>query len=318
MLKTLSLTDYHPTSNGLYSEVLAGLKKGQKELPCKLFYDARGSQLFEQICDLPEYYQTRTEQSIMDRYIEEIAALLGPGCLLIEYGSGSSRKTRTLLDHLPDLAGYVPIDISREHLMRSAVGIAISYPDLEVLPVCADYEAEFQIPTPSRPVSRQVIYYPGSTIGNFHPPDAAAFLRRMRAICGRRCELLIGVDLKKERSILHNAYNDSAGITAAFNLNVLARLNHELGTDFDLDGFRHQAIYNEQAGRIEMHLISLREQRVLLNGSVISFAAGETIWTESSYKYALKEFAALASQAGFTVAKVWTDPQQLFSVQYLV
>ncbi len=316
-LKTLELFDYHPRTDGWYQEVLTGLQKPIKELPSKLFYDERGSQLFDQICNLPEYYPTRVEQSIMDWYINDMVALLGPGVLLIEYGSGSSQKTRILLNHLPRLSGYVPIDISKEQLRQSAAAIAVSYPDLDVLPVCADYEGYYEIPKPTQPVSRRVVYYPGSTIGNFHPADAVAFLKRIRAVCGQDCEFLIGVDLKKDRLVLHRAYNDRAGITAAFNLNILTRLNRELGANFELDKFRHHSFYNEVAGRIEMHLVSLYPQAVRLNGSVISLGAGESIWTESSYKYTLAEFAGLAAQAGLKVSRVWTDSHHLFSVQYL-
>lgn len=315
-LKTLELFDYHPQTRDWSQEVLAGLQQPIKQLPAKLFYDERGSHLFDQICHLPEYYPTRTEQAIMDTYIPEMAALLGPGVLLIEYGSGSSQKTRTLLDHLPWPAGYVPIDISKEQLMQSAAKIALTYPGLEVLPVCADYEKAYQIPVPAQAASRRVVYYPGSTIGNFHPAEAVAFLKQLRFRCGKDCELLIGVDLKKDKTILQRAYNDSAGVTAAFNLNVLTRLNRELGANFDLEKFSHHAFYNEGAGRIEMHLVSLWEQTVRVNGRVISLDAGESIWTESSYKYTVTEFARLAAQAGFKLKKVWTDSQHWFSVQY--
>lgn len=315
-LKTLELFDYHPQTRDWYWEVVAGLQQPLKQLPAKLFYDERGSQLFDQICQLPEYYPTRTEQAIMDAYIPEMAALLGPGVLLIEYGSGSSQKTRTLLDHLPWPAGYVPIDISKEHLMQSAAEIALAYPELEVLPVCADYEKAYQISGPAQVASRRVVYYPGSTIGNFHPTEAVAFLKQLRVRCGKECELLIGIDLKKNKIILHWAYNDSAGGTAAFNLNILTRLNRELGANFDLEQFSHHAFYNEVAGRIEMHLVSLWEQTVRINGRVISLDAGESIWTESSYKYTVTEFAHLAAQVGFKLKKVWTDSQHWFSVQY--
>ncbi len=298
-------------------EALAGLKSPQKTLPCKYFYDKRGSQLFDQICDLPEYYPTRTEAGIMEDHIAEMAAAFGEGCLLIEYGSGSSTKPRILLDYLPHLAGYVPMDISREHLHQTAENLAAAYPELEILPLCADYTAPFELPEATRPVQSRVVYFPGSTIGNFHRPEAAAFLRRIAAICGPGGGLLIGVDLRKSPQILEPAYNDAQGITAAFNLNLLRRMNTELGTDFDLDGFAHQAFYNGEIGRIEMHLRSLKAQTVCVGGENISFGADETIWTECSYKYSLPEFAALAASAGFAVRHVWTDPAQNFSVQYL-
>jgi dimethylhistidine N-methyltransferase len=313
----MHVLDFHPDTDAWRQEVWEGLQKPQKELPSKLFYDERGSQLFEQICELSEYYPTRVEQAIMESHIEEMTKLMGERCLLIEYGSGSSQKTRTLLEHLPQAAGYVPIDISKEHLQQSAAAIAAAYPGLEVLPVYADYESDFYLLTPSNRVARRVAYYPGSTIGNFHPSDAVAFLRQIRNTCGPESDLLIGVDLKKDKDILHDAYNDRAGVTADFNLNILARLNRELGANFALEQFQHEAFYNEAAGRIEMHLVSLCEQTAHLNGRNVSFDANERIWTESSYKYTLHEFAGLAKQAGLQPAKVWTDPERLFSVQYL-
>ena len=298
-------------------EAMAGLKQPQKTLPCKYFYDLRGSQLFDQICELPEYYPTRTEAGIMEDHIADMAAVFGAGCLLIEYGSGSSTKTRILLDHLPPLAGYVPMDISREHLHQTAESLAAAYPALEILPLCADYTAPFELPEATRAVQSRVVYFPGSTIGNFHRPEAAAFLRRIAEVCGPGGGLLIGVDLRKPPLILEAAYNDVQGVTAAFNLNLLRRMNAELGADFDLEGFAHQAFYNEEIGRIEMHLRSLRAQTVCVGGESIPFEEDETIWTECSYKYSLPEFAALAASAGFAVRQVWTDSEQKFSVQYL-
>ncbi len=316
MLNTVQLTDYHPDTMGWYDDVLTGLQKPHKTLPPKLFYDEQGSQLFDAITELPEYYPTRTEQAILDARIGEIAALVGEDVLLVEYGSGSSQKTRTLLSHLPKLAGYVPIDISRDYLWETAVSLSAAYPDLQIMPVAADYEADFQLPTPARPAAKVVAYFPGSTIGNFHPHEAVGFLKQMRQVCGDTCGLLIGVDLKKDPQRLHDAYDDSAGVTAAFNLNMLARLNRELGAAFDLDAFRHVALYNRDAGRIEMHLQSTREQTVRVNGLTVHFDAGECIWTESSYKYTISEFAKLAAQAGFQPVQAWTDDEKLFSVQY--
>ena len=251
MTNTLKLLDFHPDTDIQIREISKSLQKSPKQLPSKLFYDQRGSDLFDQICKLPEYYPTRVEQSIMDDNIDTMAALFGKGCLLIEYGSGSSQKTRTLLSHLPEMAGYVPVDISKEHLMQSVQNLAVIYPELEVLPVSADYESHFKIPTPARPVQRRLVYFPGSTIGNFHPPDAIAFLRHMRAVCGESSEILIGVDLKKDKDLLHRAYNDCAGVTAKFNLNILTHLNRELGANFNLNQFKHEAFYNEEAGRID-------------------------------------------------------------------
>ncbi|MGI4787480.1 MAG: L-histidine N(alpha)-methyltransferase [Janthinobacterium lividum] len=298
-------------------EALSGLTQSQKTLPCKYFYDQRGSQLFDQICELPEYYPTRTEAGIMQNNIHEMASLFGPDCLLIEYGSGSSTKTRILLDHLPHLAGYVPMDISREHLYQTADSLADAYPTLDILPLCADYTTSFELPKANRLVQSRVVYFPGSTIGNFHRPDAAVFLRHIAEICGPGGGLLIGVDLRKSSCVLEPAYNDAQGVTADFNLNLLRRLNVELGADFDLEGFAHYAFYNEMVGRIEMHLLSLNAQTVHLGGEAIRFEEDETIWTECSYKYSLPEFAALAGSAGFQVRQVWTDPEQKFSVQYL-
>jgi len=312
-----ALLDCAPDLATFRAEVLTGLQSFEKTLPCKYFYDRRGSQLFDQICDLPEYYPTRTEAGIMRDHAEEMAALFGPECLLIEYGSGSSTKTRILLDHLPHLAGYVPMDISREHLHLTAAGLATAYPHLDILPLCADYTAPFGLPAARRPVRSRAVYFPGSTIGNFHRDQAEAFLTQIAHICGPDGGLLIGVDLKKDPQVLNAAYDDAQGVTAAFNLNLLRRINDELGADFDLDGFAHRAFYNALAGRIEMHLMSLKPQTVRLSGAAIAFEEEETILTECSYKYSLPDFAALASAAGLVVRQVWTDPGQKFSVQYL-
>jgi dimethylhistidine N-methyltransferase len=316
-LKTLDLVDLKPPPARFRDEVVAGLRRTPKSIPCKFFYDAAGSALFEAICDLPEYYPTRTETGILERHLPAIAARLGRGCLAIEYGSGSGAKTRLLLDHLPAPAGYLPIDISREQLMRSAAELAMAYPGLDVLPVCADYTLPLDLPPWPRPVSRRVVFYPGSTIGNFHPAEAEAFLAGIARVCGRGGGLLIGVDLEKDRPTVERAYNDADGVTAAFNLNLLARVNRELEADFDLDAFDHRAPYNAAAGRIEMHLVSRKAQRARVGAERFQFAAGEAIVTEYSYKYDLVHFAALARRAGFDVKAVWTDPRQWFSVQYL-
>ena len=314
--RPLQFYDFEPQKNTFLEDVLQGLQKAQKELPSKYLYDNAGSQLFERICQLSEYYPTRTEFAIMQASMDEIVALLEPHCLLIEYGSGSSKKSRMLLDALQCPAAYVPIDISKEHLLSSAVSLAIAYPHLEVLPVCADYTSAFEIPAPIKPARHNVGYYPGSTIGNFDPEPAKHFLQQIAETC-KGGGLLIGVDLKKDFNILHRAYNDQQGVTALFNLNLLARLNRELYADFQLDQFQHYAFYNPREGRIEMHLESLKDQMVQIGGSEICFKMGESIWTESSYKYTLDEFAQLAVTAGFTVEQVWTDTEALFSVQYL-
>ena len=314
---TLPLHDCAPDLTTFHAEALAGLRSFEKTLPCKYFYDQRGSQLFDQICDLPEYYPTRTEAGIMRDHIGEMAALFGPNCLLIEYGSGSSTKTRILLDHLPHLAGYVPMDISREHLHQTAEELSESYPHLDILPLCADYTADFDLPPACRPVRSRAVYFPGSTIGNFHRQDAAEFLGHIAAVCGPGGGLLIGVDLRKSPQVLEPAYNDKQGVTAEFNLNLLRRMNKELGADFDLDQWAHYSFYNEFAGRIEMHLMSLQAQTVHLGNEEIEFEEEEMILTECSYKYSLPEFAAMASSAGWSVRKVWTDTENKFSIQYL-
>ncbi len=310
------LYDFEPQQKTFREEILQGLLDARKELPSKYFYDEVGSQLFEQICDLDEYYPTRTELAIMQERVPEIAALLGPNCLLIEYGSGSSTKTRLLLDALRDPAGYVPIDISKELLLHSAADLTQTYPGLEVLPVCADYTSNFELPVPNKPVARRVAYFPGSTIGNFDREPALRFLRQLARVC-QGGGLLIGVDLKKDFNILHRAYNDSQGLTAQFNKHLLVRVNQELDADFQLQHFGHYAFYNPAQSRVEMHLVSLKDQLVHIGDAEITFKLGESVWTESSYKYTLAEFAHLAASAGFTVEQVWTDPRQLFSVQYL-
>lgn len=310
--------DFHPEREQFRAEVLNGLRKTPKELPTKYLYDARGAELYERICALEEYYPPRTEIAIMRAHIGEIVALMGPNVRLIEYGCGNCAKTRILLDSLPDVATYVPIDISMEQLRRVSQELDSHYKELKILPVCADYTGEFELPAPQRPGERTVVYYPGSTIGNFGPGAARDFLRHIAATGGPGGVLLIGVDLKKDPAVLHRAYNDGEGVTTAFNLNLLARINRELDGDFDLEAFRHYAFYNPVAGRMEMHLVSLREQTAHIGDESVSLAQGESIWTESSYKFSLGGFAALAGEAGFRVEKVWTDARQWFSVQYLV
>lgn len=310
----LEFTDLEPLPANFLREVLCGLQKSQKELYSKYFYDERGSQLFEQICTLEEYYPTRTELSILQNCAHEIAELLGARIQLIEYGSGSSKKTRILLDALHEPGAYVPIDISKEHLLISAVSLAFLYPDLEVLPVCADYTSAFEIPKPGKCARQRIAFFPGSTIGNFDPEPARRFLARIASECQG---LLIGVDLKKDFTILHRAYNDDEHITACFNKNILVRINRELGATFNVEQFEHYAFYNPGKSRVEMHLVSLIDQEVCIGDVRVPFGSGESIWTESSYKYTSEEFAMLAAEAGFRVARVWTDEQKLFSVQYL-
>lgn len=298
-------------------EILQGLQKPAKELPSKYFYDEVGSQLFDRITEVDEYYLTRTELQIMQQQIDDIAATVGPRCMLIEYGSGSSLKTRQLLDHLEQPVAYVPIDISKEYLLQASLKLSQFYPKLEILPICADYTSSFSLPTPTQPGARKVAYYPGSTIGNFDREPARAFLAQIARTCGQGGGLLIGVDLKKDFSVLHSAYNDRSGVTAAFNLHLLERLNSELGTDFQVDQFGHYAFYNPAKSRVEMHLVSQRKQQVHIGEEKITFDEYESIWTESSYKYTLEEFGLLAASAGFKVERVWLDPKAFFSIQYL-
>lgn len=318
MVKPHKLRDFAPETDAFLREVVAGLGQPQKQIPSKYFYDEEGSRLFDQITQLEEYYPTVTETKIMNDNIDEIVECIGHGSMLIEYGSGSSEKTKILLDHLDDLAVYIPVDISKDHLTQSAARIARRYPNLEVIPVAADYSAasSFTLPA-SRAVSHKVVYYPGSTIGNFHPHEAADFLERMRHVAGPGGGILLGVDLEKDPAILHAAYNDKQEVTARFNLNVLQRLNNELGANFDLEQWRHRAIYNGDARRVEMHLVSLSAQTVTIGHATFQFETGETIWTESSYKYSVARFEKLAREAGLEVSCVWTDARDFFSVQYL-
>lgn len=310
------LHDLAPHRADFRMQVLRGLRQTRKQLPCKFFYDHRGSQLFDQICELPEYYLTRTELGILEAHVQEMTDAMGDRCLLVEYGSGSSLKIRLLLDHLRDPAGYVPFDIAREHLMDAAARLAAAYPGLNILPVCADYTRPFELPACDG-AARTVVYFPGSTIGNFDPHEARAFLRAAADRCGPGGGLLIGVDLKKDPAVLHAAYNDAAGVTAAFNLNLLVRINRELDGTFDLEGFAHYAFYNPRLGRIEMHLLSRADQPVTIAGHRVDFREGETIFTECSYKYTLREFESLAASAGWRVQQTWTDDRRQFSVQYL-
>lgn len=313
----VSFHDLQPDAGSFLDDVITGLSQPQKTLSPKYFYDQRGCELFEAICELPEYYPTRTEMAMMQARGREIAQRLGPDCALIEYGSGSSRKTRVLISALNPVA-YVPIDIAGEHLKASAVDLAGAFPGLRIIAVCADYSRPLALPDINHlGARRRIVYFPGSTIGNFTVPEAREFLHHARRLVGAGGAMLVGVDLKKNHDVLHAAYNDAQGVTAAFNVNLLARINRELGADFDLVAFRHLAFYNADAGRIEMHLASLKDQKVTLGGNAFSFRAGETIHTENSYKYSVAEFQALARAAGFEPEACWTDPQQLFSVHYL-
>lgn len=301
-------------SDTFLTDVIAGLRSTLKWLPSIYFYDTRGSQLFDQICELPEYYPTRTEIAILRQHVPHIAQLLGPNCVLIEYGSGSSTKTRSLLDHLPDLAAYVPIDVSSDYLLRAANDLVREYPGLTIVPLATNFAAPYTLPPIPPPTGRYVIYFPGSTIGNFTPEEALPLLRQIASVAGRNGGLVVGVDLKKSPALLEAAYNDSQGVTAAFNLNMLERINRELGANFNLERFAHRSFYNEREGRIEMHLVSREDQTVRIANDEFCFDAGETIRTEYSYKYGLGEFKRLTTAAGFRTEHVWTDDHQLFSV----
>jgi len=311
------LRDFEPTPDNLEAEFLAGLKHDPKFLPCKFFYDERGSRLFDQICELQEYYVTRTETQILRKHLDEIAGLCGPHCLLVELGSGSSTKTRMLLDTLESPVAYVPIDISRPHLLRATHALNGSYPGLEILPVCADYNRTLSLPVPTAKAQRTILFFPGSTIGNFEPCAAADFLARIGTWCRPGDGLIIGVDWQKSQAILEAAYNDSKGVTAAFNLNLLRRAKRELGADFNLNMFFHRAIYNEVQGRIEMYLVSRCRQTVTLAREKIQFEKGEQITTEYSYKYRDETFRAIASAMDWKVECTWTDKNRWFGVYCL-
>jgi dimethylhistidine N-methyltransferase len=316
MLSQHTPNGYSPATSEFLADALAGLTDEPKRLPCKYFYDKRGSELFEKICELPEYYPTRIELSIMQEHSGEMADRIGPEAELIELGSGNSLKTRLLLKRLTHPAAYVPVDISERHLKESAKRLAAEFPHIPILPVCADFSRDFDVPMPPRQVSRKCVYFPGSTIGNFTPEGVHTLLNRIANLVSNGGGLLIGLDLKKSIDILEAAYNDQAGVTAEFNLNLLRRLQNELDADLNPDQFEHSAFYNRDEGRIEMHLTSKTEQTIELDGVEIGLKKGETIHTENSYKYGLDEFGALAGQAGFERKAVWTDDSDLFSVQF--
>jgi len=321
-VRAYRLDDRQP-SESLLADALAGLSRLPKRLPSKYFYDARGSDLFERICEQPEYYPTRTELAIMRKHVGEIAEALGPNVRLVEYGSGSGLKTRLLLRNLESPVAYVPVEISRSALAESVGQLEHEFPGIEMLPVCADFTQPIKLPRAARAPRQTVVYFPGSTLGNSGPDDALRLLRQMRNEAGQGGGLLdggvlIGIDLVKDTVALEAAYNDAAGVTAEFTLNLLVRMNHELDADFDLAGFRHRARWHPLAERIETHIVSLREQDVHLGGRTFRFSAGEAMLVEYSCKYTLEGFARFAARAGLRVASVWTDPAHQFSVQWLV
>jgi len=298
--------------------VLSGLQRTPRSIPSKFLYDARGSALFDAICELPEYYLTRTETKILRGCADDIARLAGPGCALVEFGSGSSVKSRLLIEAMRDLAAYVPIDISRQHLDATAGRLRRDYPGLNVEPVCADYMALDRLPADVSAARRRMGFFPGSTIGNLEPVEAIAFLRRARGLLGEGGALVLGADLKKDPRRLHDAYNDAAGVTAQFTLNLLRRMNRELDANFDLAAFAHEAFYNPGEGRIEIYFRSLKPQTVTVAGRSFVFREGERVHTEYSYKYDDAGIDQLARSAGFAIARTWTDPERLFAVVYLV
>jgi dimethylhistidine N-methyltransferase len=304
--------DMKPVVSDMREEVLRGLKQPQKQLSPKYFYDTAGSELFEAITELPEYYLTRTELALFDAHGADMARRLGDGGCLIEYGSGSNVKIRKLLKHLRP-AAYVPVDISGEHLEANARDLRRDFPNLRVYPTCADFTAPLELPPPVADLPRAG-FFPGSSIGNFTPEAARRFLRNCAHTLGAGGRLLIGVDRKKSVAVLEAAYNDAQGVTARFNLNLLEHLNDVVDADFDLDAFRHQAVYDTEAGCIRMFLVSARAQSVRVAGEIIEFAEGERLHTENSYKYTPEEFAALSREAGLAVDALWTDAQERFAV----
>ena len=310
----LKFYDNHPEQADFFEEVMEGLKAQPRRIPPKFFYDEKGSQLFDQICNVPEYYVTRTECKILTDNIEEISQVVGSGCMLLEPGSGSSEKVRLLLDELKPET-YVPMDISRNYLFDAARQVSEEFPWLDVHAACVDFTSPMAIPDEIGQ-GRKVAFFPGSSIGNFEPDEAIGFLKNIAALVGKGGGLLIGVDVKKPVQILHAAYNDGQGVTAEFNLNLLERINNELDADFNLDNFNHCAHFDEETGRIEMHLVSVKDHDVTVGDETFFFNENETIHTECSYKYDVEEFQGLAEEAGFASKRVWQDDDSLFSVHY--
>jgi dimethylhistidine N-methyltransferase len=300
------------------SDVIHGLGRPQKAIPCKYFYDERGAALFDAICELDEYYLTRTELAIMAASVREIAAVVGEDIELIEFGPGSGQKSGLLLEHLRSPRAYIPIEISPESLERSARETAARFPSLLIHSVCADFTRPVKLPGAALDRSRRVVYFPGSTIGNLVPTAACSLLRSIADLVGDGGGLLIGFDVDKDESIVWPAYNDSQGVTAEFNLNLLARINREIGADFNLEAFEHRADYVRTKERVEIHLASKRPQVVDIDGQEFAFRAGELIHTEYSYKYRLGHFEGLTREAGFRLVRQWTDARAYFCVQYLI
>jgi len=311
-----SFADIHAEHNEFLSEAIKGLRAHQKALPCKYFYDERGASLFCEICELPEYYITRIETRLLRAVSSEIAEAIGPNSQMIEFGIGSSKKIRVILDALTTPASFVAVDISRESIISVTKTLAAEYPGLSVHAVCADFTQPFEIPRMTG-FGRRIAFFPGSSLGNFTHDGAVDFLAGAARQVGLGGGMLIGIDLKKDPTLLTAAYNDAAGVTAKFNLNILLRLNTEFGANFDLDAFAHRAVYNAEAGRIEMHLVSRCQQKVNLGGEIFNFETDEFIHTENSYKYSVDEFQCLVRRAGFEPVQVWTDQNGLFSIHFL-
>ncbi len=314
--EALVLHDHEPTTDSFKEDVLAGLIQTPKRIPSKFFYDERGSQLFEEITKLDEYYLTRTEISILQRYLPEIASLVGPDALVIEFGTGAGLKTNMLLAALDRPAAYVPIDISREQLLDASLELVEAFPELEVWPVCADYTESFSLPKPNSRTAQTVVFFPGSTVGNFTPDEAVGFLRSVVASVGTGVNLLIGFDRRKETATLEAAYDDRRGVTAAFNLNLISRINREFNATLSADKFRHHAFFNTLESRIEMHLVSIVGQSIQLEDTEIRLSEGEHIVTEYSYKYSREAFAAIIEASGFELVQRWSDSREYFDVWY--
>lgn len=311
------LIDLAPTEQRLLDVVQAGLARSPRRLPCALFYDAEGSRLFDEICTLPEYYVPRVEVGLLRERGPDIARLAGPGVEVVELGCGSAHKTDLLLDALERPAAYVALDVSREPLLAATRRIAAARPGLDVWAICADYTQPFSLPDRGGPPVKRLAFFPGSTIGNFDPEQAGRFLNLVARLVGPGGDLLIGADLPKDKTILDRAYDDARGVTAAFNKNILARINRELGADFDLDAFDHLAFFDPGRSRVEMHLVSLKDQVAHVGGREYAFTRGERVHTESSYKYDVEPFRRLAADAGFGALDCWTDAERMFSMHYL-
>jgi dimethylhistidine N-methyltransferase len=314
--QTTATNGSSPEATLFLQDVQTGLAKSQKELHCKYFYDERGSQLFDRICELDEYYPTRTELGIMCEHASAIAQRIGPKAVLVEYGSGSSTKTRLLLDHLDEPQAYLPVDISGDHLLQTARQLKADYDDLDIHPIVADFTTGFDLPDPYGS-SRTTVYFPGSTIGNLRSDEAVGLLMKIADQCGPEGGLLIGFDLAKDEAVLQAAYDDAAGVTAEFNLNLLHRINRELDADFDVERFAHVATYNRSESRVEIYIESLDEQTVCVGGKEFNFEQGERIFTEYSHKYRVDQFVSMAAQAGLSMDALWTDSNDYFAVMHL-